>query len=156
MSKRTGTDLIVFHCSATRPSQLIGADTIREWHLAKGWADIGYHFVIRRDGIVELGRPLENVGAHVEGYNARSVGICMVGGLREDGTEYTADQEGDFTGAQWWSARTLLAALLLVWPHARVMGHRDLSPDANHNGKIEPREWLKSCPAFDAAKKFAV
>lgn len=153
--KRLGTDLIVFHCSATKPNQHIGRAQIEEWHLAKGWASIGYHFVITRAGDLELGRPLEDVGAHVQGFNGRSVGICMVGGLDDVGRELVNAPQM-FTAAQWDTAHKLVAMLRKIWPAARVTGHRDLSPDKNLDGRVERTEWLKSCPGFDAAAQFAV
>ena len=75
-------DRIVVHCSATTPTMDIGVGTIRGWHvLERGWSDVGYHFVITRDGEVQTGRPIERSGAHAKGFNKHSVGICYVGGL---------------------------------------------------------------------------
>jgi len=151
--KRARTDKIVIHCSATRPGQDIGADEIREWHIAKKYADIGYHFVIRRNGRIEVGRGLEEVGAHVLGHNVTSVGVCMVGGLDEHGNEHHHNP-GMFTDAQWASLRLLVQVLRIIYPGARVCGHRDLSPDKNMDGRITPDEWLKTCPGFDVARMF--
>ena len=76
---RTVTRVIV-HCSATPDKgDLIGVKQIREWHLERGWSDVGYHFVIRRSGIVEPGRAENLVGAHTRGENADSLGVCLVG-----------------------------------------------------------------------------
>lgn len=155
MSARTTTDLIVFHCSATRPSQHIGKQQIEEWHLAKGWNAIGYHFVITRAGDLQLGRPVTDVGAHVAGYNSHSVGVCMVGGLDEQGRALI-NAPNQFTPQQWKTAYALLKYLLCLYPGARVCGHRDLSPDENQDGKIQQSEWLKTCPGFDAAVEFGV
>jgi N-acetyl-anhydromuramyl-L-alanine amidase AmpD len=146
MAVRSRTDLIVLHCSATRASQPVTAAQIREWHLARGWSDIGYHRVVRRDGTVEAGRALDAVGAHVAGFNARSVGICLVGGL-DDRTGAPADT---FTPAQWASLRALVTELLRRYPNAGITGHRDLSPDRDGDGVVGPHEWLKNCPCFDA------
>ncbi|MDE1333414.1 N-acetylmuramoyl-L-alanine amidase [Vibrio aestuarianus] len=71
---------ITVHCSATTPSQQIGVADIRQWHQAKGWRDVGYHYVITRQGHVEQGRALNQVGAHVRGHNHGNIGICLVGG----------------------------------------------------------------------------
>ena len=76
---RTRTDFLVVHCSATRPEMDVGVEDIRRWHLAKGWSDIGYHYVITRNGTPQTGRPEGEIGAHVHGYNARSVGINLSG-----------------------------------------------------------------------------
>jgi len=124
---------IVVHCSATPPSLDIGADEIRKWHTEeRGWKDIGYHFVIRRDGSVEKGREIGRSGAHVRGYNANSIGVCYVGGVSESGKaedNRTADQ-----------SRVLFATVSSLkkrWPKAEVLGHRDF-PDVR-----------KACPCFD-------
>lgn len=124
---------IAVHCSATTPEMNIGAAEIRKWHLAKGWSDIGYHYVIRRDGTVEAGRSLEFQGAHVEGHNHESVGLCMVGGIKPDGTP-----DANFTAAQYASLENLIKLLLPRYPGAVVRGHRDF-PGVT-----------KACPSFDA------
>lgn len=123
---------IVIHCSATPPSMDIGAREIRSWHLAKGWRDIGYHFVVRRDGKIELGRPLEQTGAHVRGFNANSIGICYVGGVNESG--HATDTR---TEAQNVSLELLVRTCMRVVPGARVQGHRDF-PNVS-----------KACPSFN-------
>ena len=96
MQKRSETEKIIIHCSATRPSQDIGSNDIDRWHREKGWLKIGYHLVITRDGTLELGRDLDEVGAHAYGHNANSVGVCMVGGIDEDG-----QPDDNFTSEQW-------------------------------------------------------
>lgn len=156
MALRKRTDLIVIHCSATKPSQDISAADIDAMHRARGFARIGYHYVIRRDGVVEVGRPGAEIGAHVEGFNSTSVGVCMIGGLDEDGKEMKPGEVAPFTDAQWAAARTLVASLRRWFPTARVVGHRDLSPDLNGDGQVQPREWLKTCPGFDASAAFPV
>ena len=85
-------------------------------------------------------------GAHVRGYNAHSLGICYEGGLDAHG--HPADTRTDF---QKHSLRVLVMLLLRDYPDSRLCGHRDLSPDLNRNGEIEPEEWIKACPCFDAA-----
>ncbi|MBD9146340.1 MAG: N-acetylmuramoyl-L-alanine amidase, partial [Bacteroides clarus] len=106
----------------------------------------GYHFYIRKNGDIKTLRPLERPGAHARGYNAHSVGICYEGGLNERGRP--ADTRTDF---QKHSLRALVLLLLKDYPGSRLCGHRDLSPDLNGNGEIEPEEWIKECPCFDAA-----
>ena len=78
---------ITIHCSATRAEQNITEEDIRKWHLDRGWSDIGYHCVIRRNGMIEFGRPLDVCGAHVKGYNHNSIGICLVGGIDRKGSQ---------------------------------------------------------------------
>ena len=149
MHIRKATDYIVVHCSATPESQDITAETIRRWHLAKGWRDIGYHYVIRRNGKLEIGRPLAEAGAHVKGYNRKSIGICLVGGRAADSNK----GENNFTREQLSQLAKLVEALLLVLPaRVTVLGHRDLSPDNNGDGEITREEWLKECPCFDVQR----
>ncbi|WP_230770733.1 N-acetylmuramoyl-L-alanine amidase [Sphingomonas sp. Leaf4] len=141
---------IVIHCSATREGQHFTAADIRAWHLAKKWADIGYHFVIGLDGTIEIGRPLAQPGAHVAGYNARTIGICYVGGCAADGKTIKDTR----TPEQKAALVTLLTALKARWPKATIKGHRDYSPDTNGDGRITPGEWIKGCPSFDAAAEY--
>ena len=76
--KRNVTKLVV-HCTASPDNLDIGAREINEWHVTRGWSGIGYHWVIRRDGTIEAGRPEESSGAHVKGHNHDSIGIVWVG-----------------------------------------------------------------------------
>lgn len=141
---RRATKYIVVHCSATPPSSDIGVDEIRDWHTRKGWSDIGYHAVIKRTGHLEFGRHFDQPGAHVKGQNFQSVGICLVGGVDENGKA-----ENNFSASQLSTLRNVIAMLVCAYPHAKVLGHRDLSPDLNGDGKITSEEWLKDCPCFD-------
>lgn len=86
---------ITIHCSATHVEQDIDAAEIRRWHLAKGWRDIGYHWVIKRDGSIETGRPPGQIGAHVRGANQGNLGICLIGGCNPQ-----QQAEDNFTLAQ--------------------------------------------------------
>lgn len=147
MTLRTETKYVVIHCSATKPDMDIGRDEIDEWHRARGWSGIGYHYVVcrgARDGTVQVGRNLNEVGAHVHGFNRVSVGICWVGGLDENG-----DPVDNRTPNQKMALRALITMAQWTWPGAEIVGHRDLSPDVDGDGIIEPWEWLKDCPCFD-------
>jgi len=135
MAIRKSTEFIAVHCSATRPSMNIGAKEITLWHKAKGWKTIGYHYVIRRDGRLETGRKENELGAHVEGFNDRSIGVCLVGGVHEDNLV----PEANFTDAQMSSLKTLLAFLKTKYPNVKIQGHRDF-PNVK-----------KACPSFDVA-----
>jgi N-acetylmuramoyl-L-alanine amidase len=128
-------DYIAIHCSATPPSMDVGVEEIRQWHLARGWADVGYHFVVRRNGTIEKGRPVTVAGAHVEGYNLNSLGICLVGGVDE--TDRTHPMN-NFTSWQMDALFSLVSILQHQHPDAVVQGHRDF-PGVH-----------KSCPCFDA------
>lgn len=126
-------DRIVIHCSATKPDQTIGVKEITEWHKKRGFNTVGYHYVIRRDGTTEDGRPNQQVGAHAKGFNKTSIGICLVGGLDENG-----NPQPNFTTEQVRSLRTLVAFLKQTYKISSdmVIGHRDL-PGVN-----------KQCPCF--------
>lgn len=130
--ERTKTDYIVIHCSATPPDMDIGVDTIRKWHVeGNKWKDVGYHAVIRRNGGVERGRWERIPGAHVEGYNSRSIAVCMVGGVDKD-----MKPEDNFTAAQWSALLDLISYWHGNYPNAKIVGHRELDSG-------------KACPSFD-------
>lgn len=126
-------DWIVVHCAATPKDRDIGVVEIRDWHLKQGWADIGYHYVIRRNGVIEKGRPENRPGAHVRGINHQSLGICLVGGSGSNPNI----AENNFTRHQFNSLRDLVAELESRYPNAPVIGHRDVPGVA------------KACPSFD-------
>lgn len=165
MSKRTVTDYIVFHCSATPPSCEYRAADIWRLHTApktetipwgpytlkgKGWKDNGYGLVVPRDGSIEIGRGLDEVGAHVKGYNQRSASVVFVGGVSESG-----EPEDNFTPEQWRTFALLAELLEARYPSAKLLGHRDLSPDANGDGVIDRHDWLKLCPSFSVEDKLS-
>jgi len=128
-------DKIVIHCSATPPTMDIGVKEIRSWHVnERKWRDIGYHFVVRRDGEVQLGRPIEMQGAHARGHNKTSVGVCWVGGVDKDmnpENNMTKEQEAEL----WCTVQNLM--LTYGINKDQVVGHRDL-PGVT-----------KACPSFD-------
>ena len=152
-------DAIVIHCSATREGQDVRAADIDKWHKEKGWAMIGYNYVVDLDGKVEEGRPLTRDGAHCntaglsgQSYNKHSIGICYVGGLDKSG-----NAKDTRTYAQKRSLVKLVYRLLDEYPNIReVIGHRDASPDRNGDGKITQNEWIKQCPCFDVRAEFPV
>lgn len=135
--KRTSTNLIVVHCAATKPTMDIGRKEIQMWHVQQGWLAIGYHFVIRRDGTIEEGRPHDVVGSHVKARNSDSVGICLVGGIDSSGKP-----DDNFTDHQKAALQTLLWRMTSgkdfegAYQDLPVVGHRDLDPG-------------KACPSFD-------
>ena len=147
LKKRTRTDWLVVHCSATLATATVGAADIRRWHLGQGWADIGYHYVIGRDGTLETGRAEDTVGSHVKGFNRASIGICLVGGLGTDGTP-----ENNFTAEQFACLRALLGDLKARYTGARIRGHREFSPDLDKDGRITSNEFSKACPCFDVGQ----
>lgn len=151
-------DAIVIHCSATRAGQDIHAADIDKWHKERGFAMIGYNYVIDLDGTVEVGRPLSMDGAHCntaglsgQSYNKHSIGICYVGGLDENGKP--ADTR---TPEQKKAMAELVYSLLEVYPITDILGHRDASPDKNGDGKITKNEWVKACPCFSVRDEFPI
>ena len=140
--------LIVIHCSATSPKQDIGLAEIDRWHRQRGMLRVGYHRIIRRDGTIENGRSLNEPGAHAAGFNRQSIGVCLVGGV-----DVRNKPEDNFTPEQWAALKTLCGSLVtMMFPKARIVGHRDLSPDMNGDGVVDFSEWKKACPSFDVAK----
>jgi len=136
-------DTIVVHCAYTKPSMDIGVKEITKWHTdpkpkGNGWSAIGYHYVIRRDGTVEDGRPNQQIGAHAKGNNRHSLGICLVGGMTQDGKTH----EFNFTKKQMTVLVSLIDTLMLTYgvPQRRVVGHRDLAPG-------------RACPCFDVQEE---
>lgn len=150
-------DAIVVHCSATRAGQDIGKSEINRMHVARGFNRIGYNYVVRIDGTIETGRSLQIDGAHCNSkgfsgvsYNKHSIGICYVGGLDKSGK--AADTRTD---AQIKALRELIAKLVKEYPDIKeILGHRDTSPDLDGDGIVEPNEWIKMCPCFDAATEY--
>lgn len=151
-------DSIVIHCSATRAGQDVRAADIDKWHKERGFAMIGYNYVIDLDGTVEVGRPLSMDGAHCntaglsgQSYNKHSIGICYVGGLDENGNP--ADTR---TQEQKLSLANLVNKLCDEYPITEILGHRDASPDRNGDGVISRNEWIKQCPCFDVRAEFPI
>jgi N-acetyl-anhydromuramyl-L-alanine amidase AmpD len=131
--------VIVVHCTDTPPTMDIGVEEIRRWHVEEnGWTDIGYHYVIRRDGTVEEGRPLARPGAHAKGFNHNSVGIAYVGGKGKNG-----GRQDNRTRAQTESLFRLIQDLQERFPGAGLIGHRDL------------KGVKKACPCFDVREWYA-
>jgi len=121
---------IIIHCSATSEGSDFAAKDIDRWHKARGWNGIGYHFVIKLDGTIEYGRPVEKAGAHTKGHNKNSIGVCYIGGIDKDGKA-----KDTRTKEQVDSIRILAGALLRLHPEASIHGHNEFSS--------------KSCPCFN-------
>ncbi len=156
---------IVIHCAATPNGKDIKAKAIDDMHKARGFkrdsqwvrsfnkpmGHIGYHYVIEVDGNIALGRHLEEVGAHVQGSNSKTIGVCLIG-------------TDKFTAAQWASLKQLMTTICnsisgqsisadktqgkLKEMGINIHGHRDFSPDHDKNGVIDSRDWIKICPGF--------
>lgn len=148
-SERKITEIIV-HCSATPEGKDYTVDDIRRWHKQRGYSDVGYHYIVYRNGQLVQGRDINVIGAHAAGHNAHSIGICYIGGMSADNTR----PEDTRTLRQKGRLLSLLVDLRKLYPNARIIGHRDLSEDKNGDGIIEPSEWMKACPSFDAKSEY--
>ena len=141
MTKRklSNVDTIVIHCSATKASQDVDIHDVRKWHKAKGWSDVGYHFVVLQNGLIQYGRDITRQGAHVKGHNKTSIGICYIGGLDEAGKP-----KDTLTDDQARAISDLIEELVChdELQITRLLGHRDFPGVA------------KACPCFDIDDKF--
>lgn len=129
-------DEIIIHCSATPEGKNYTVDDIRKWHKDQGWSDIGYHYVVYRNGHVENGRDVNLSGAHCDGHNAHSIGVCYIGGVDAGGKKAKDTR----TLAQKAALIGLLCNLKALYPKAKIVGHRDYSS--------------KKCPSFDAKAEY--
>jgi N-acetylmuramoyl-L-alanine amidase len=127
---------IIVHCTATPENRFTSVDNIRQWHKAKGWRDIGYHYVIYLDGTVHEGRPVEQIGSHCKGHNSNSIGIVYVGGI--DAIKFK--EKDTRNPAQKAALLGMLKYLKNIYPSAEIHGHRDFA--------------AKACPSFDARKEY--
>ena len=158
-------DKLIIHCSAVGPHQTSSAAQIDAWHRAKGWQMIGYHYVIRRDGNIEVGRPADMIGAHTSGQNSNSLGICYEGGKAplgppKGGMTESMQTDGNYQVTSPWGGRegllipadtrtpeqkaTLLALLRhlkTLYPNATIHGHNEFA--------------RKACPCFDARTEYS-
>ncbi len=125
---------IIIHCTATIAGREVTVDDIRRWHRARGFSDIGYHYLITLDGRICPGRPEAAYGAHCLGHNAHSIGVCYVGGLDSDGLPCDTR-----TPAQRNAIRQLVRLLKERFPAASVHGHNEYA--------------RKACPCFDVSKE---
>lgn len=125
---------IILHCSATEEGANFSVHDIRRWHLARGWRDVGYHYVITLDGEIQHGRPVDQVGAHVQNHNANSIGICYIGGLRNG---IPADT---MTELQEIAMMDLIHSLRRTFGWMPISGHNEYAH--------------KACPSFNVQEKY--
>ena len=135
VNKRTIKELIV-HCSATPEGKDYSVDTIRQWHLQRGFSDIGYHYVIYRDGSIHIGRDESIIGAHCTGHNTNSIGVCYIGGCASDGKT----PKDTRTLQQKESLLSLLKTLKVKYPNAKIYPHYKFA--------------AKACPSFNAEEEY--
>ena len=136
VNKRNIKEIIV-HCSATPEGKDFTVADIKRWHLQRGFSDIGYHYVIYRDGSIHTGRDESIIGAHCTGHNTNSIGVCYIGGCVSNGKT----PKDTRTTQQKQSLVKLLKELKTKYPQASIHGHRDFSS--------------KACPSFDATKEYS-
>lgn len=127
---------IIVHCADTPEGRDDKAADIRRWHKARGFNDIGYHYVVDLDGTIEQGRDVTIAGAHTTGQNADSIGVCYIGGADTD-----MKPKDTRTEEQKAALLSLLKYLVRKYPGAKIYGHRDFAP--------------KACPCFDAKTEYA-
>ena len=126
---------IILHCTATREGKDYSVDTIRKWHTDKGWSDIGYHYIVYRDGSIHPGRPVERMGAHVRGYNASSIGIAYIGGVASEQVDGKWVPKDTRTPQQKEALDCFIRGLLEKYPGSTLHGHNEYS--------------AKACPSFN-------
>ena len=142
--------LIVVHCTASRCTSTLTPAALDAEHGRRGFTGCGYHYYVTRDGEIHPMRDVAKIGANAKGFNTYSIGIAYEGGLNV--RELPADTR---TPQQKQSLIALLRHLLTAYPDiTAIVGHRDLSPDLNGNGIIEPQEWIKMCPCFNASTEY--
>lgn len=152
-------DTIVVHATATRPEWWEGysaatkVEEVRSWHLSRGFSDIGYHYLIDRDGTVVEGRLVERAGAHALGHNDTSIGISLFGG---HGSERTDDFSDHFTLKQDKALRGLIQKLEVEHPGIRkIIGHNEVSAKACPGFQV--KSWLQhKAPRTSAAQSKTV
>ncbi len=127
---------IIIHCSATPEGRHVTVADIDRWHRQRGFRGIGYHYVIYLDGTIHAGRPISQAGAHCKGQNAKSIGICYIGGLTADSSAATDTR----TKAQKVALRKLIDELKAKFKGATTHGHREFA--------------AKACPCFDVGEEF--
>lgn len=137
-------DEIIIHCSDTVTGARVTVDDIRSWHVQRGFSDVGYHYIIYEDGSIHKGRDIKVAGAHCQGHNMNSIGICYIGGRNK--RKQHVDTR---TPEQKEALQALIRTLRQYYPDARILGHRDCSEDKDKNGIITPEEWMKACPCYD-------
>ena len=122
---------LIWHCAATPEGKDFTVKDIDAWHKARGWAGIGYHYVVYRDGTIKLGRDIEHTGAHVENHNVGTIGACYIGGLDRRGKNPKDTRTVEQRASMLW----LTKELAKVYGLAKISGHNQYAQ--------------KACPSFD-------
>ena len=134
LSRRSSTEYIALHHAE---AVTCTAKQIHEWHNSNGWSGIGYHFFVRKNGEIYRGRPLWALGAHVQGMNNCSIGICAEGDYH--------NRDRVMPEAQKQAIKELVTYLKGIYPEAKIVGHREIG-DSNCPGRYYPLEEMKNYP----------
>lgn len=141
---------IFVHCTAGHQYNYTDAALVHEFK-KKGWKYPGYHYVIRPDGTIFKMLSENLISNGVSGYNSTAINVAYVGGIERN----TLKPIDNRTPQQKVALLKLLRDLRVKYPKAWIMGHRDVSPDKNGNGRIDPWEYIKACPCFNAEEEYA-
>lgn len=139
---------IFVHCTAS--SQRATPEDLMAEFRKKGWKRPGYHYVVDAQGHTHHLLPDDYVANGVYGYNAKSLHVAYIGGIDAHGRPVD-----NRTPEQRHALSALLSSLHRLHPKAVILGHRDISPDRNHNGIVDPWERIKECPCFDAMTEYS-
>lgn len=138
---------IFVHCTASHQTATV--DDIKREFKNKGWKNPGYHYLIDTKGEIHQLLEEEGISNGVQGYNKTSINVAYIGGIDEKGKGID-----NRTDEQKKSLKSLISKLKEKYPNAEVLGHRDISPDKNGNGIIDPWERIKECPCFNVKDEY--
>ena len=144
LKKRTKTDYIVVHCSKTSETEDIGVNELRAKAIEEGWSDVGFHFVIKRDGTVEEGRAIDTIGGHLFGWDSICLGICVIGGI---GPNTESGSTTNYTQAQTKSLIELLIKLRKEYK-AAICAPFDFPGVTDSSPYFDIKEWVKCIPGL--------
>lgn len=137
---------IVIHCSAT-PQTWTHDDLLKYFYEDKGWNNPGYHTVFEPDGQHFELLPIHKIANGVKGHNYHSIHVCYIGGVDEN-----MNALDNRTKEQKENMAIYIDSFARAFPEAKIVGHRDLSPDLDNDGEVQPNEWVKECPSFEVSE----
>lgn len=138
---------IFVHCTASQQTATV--QQILKEFTQRGWRIPGYHYIVDPKGMLTQLVAEDRISNGVKGYNAESINVAYIGGI--DSKKKAIDNR---TPEQKKTLLNILTRLKQKYPNAIIMGHRDISPDKNHNGIVDPWERIKECPCFDAKTEY--
>lgn len=140
---------IVIHCTASYQATTTET-SLRAAFKSRGWSTVGYHWVVKTDGNIIKLLDESKISNGVKGYNKNSVHIAWIGGIDKTHPNGIDNR----TPAQKIALYDLIAKVKARYPKAKILGHRDFSPDLNHNGIVDPWEYIKACPCFNCLEEY--